>query len=119
MKNSLFPIISIFFVLLFSACSTYSTQLSTSPEMATGVYLKEPIPLIYGGVRMDAKIMHEVVTMDTEPDPAGAAQARFFMTIYAIIDFPFSLSFDTILLPWSIYKDSNKMDNNNSNEVNK
>ena len=87
--------------------------------MAKSVYLKEPIPLIYGGVRMDMEIMNQVITMDLEPDPAGAAQAQVFMTIYAVLDFPFSLSFDTVLLPWSIYKNSNNEDINNSVVIDK
>ena len=86
--------------------------------MAKGVYLKEPIPVIYGGARMDTEIMYQVITMDTEQDPAGAAQARLFMTIYAVLDFPFSVSFDTILLPWSIYQNSNNRDINTSLEIN-
>ena len=84
--------------------------------MAKGVYLNEPIPLIYGGVRMDTEMLNQVITMDLEPDPAGAAQAQVFGTIYVILDFPFSLSLDTILLPWSIYKNSNQVAINNSTE---
>jgi uncharacterized protein YceK len=103
-------------MLLLNSCSSYSTQLSTSQEMAKSVCLKEPIPLIYGGVRMDAEMLNQIVTIDFEPDPAGAAQAQVFGTIYVILDFPFSLSLDTILLPWSIYKNSNKVDVNSSNK---
>ena len=108
--------ITIFVVLLLNSCSSYSTQLSTSPEMAKSVYPKEPIPLIYGGVRMDTEMFNQIVTMDLEPDPACAAQAQVFGTIYVILDFPFSLSLDTILLPWSIYKNSNKVDVKSSTE---
>jgi uncharacterized protein YceK len=96
-------------VVILSGCSTYSTQISTSQEFAKSVYTKkESIPLVYGGTRMDAELVKQIVTMETKSDTAGAAQAQFFMSIYVLIDMPISLVLDTVLLPWSIYKASNK-----------
>ena len=64
-------------------------------------------------------MLNQIITIDLKPDPAGAAQAQVFGSIYVILDFPFSLSLDTILLPWSIYENSKYQDINNSVEVDK
>ena len=103
---------SLLLLITITGCASYTTQISTSQEYAKETFRDEPIPLIYGGVQMDIKMIKELYSNDDGSDPAGLAQARVLGTPILIIDFMFSVVLDTILLPYSIYKTLNNDTNN-------
>ena len=84
-----------------SGCSSFSTQLSTSQEFAKSVYLSEPIPEVFGGIRLNAEMA--VQSLDSE--------AGLFGLVYVLVDTPLSLIADTLLLPYTLFKDSDSAQN--------
>jgi len=87
--------------MLIGGCSTIATQLSPTQQVAKEVFGDEEIPLIYGGVRMDAKMVKDI-------SKGGSGQAGGIGAMYVLIDFPLSLVADTLLLPYSIYRTCNE-----------
>jgi uncharacterized protein YceK len=78
--------ISLCTMLILSGCSsigTRSIQRMSSP----------PPPLYFGGTRLD----HQIIS--------HANETPWFMTAYGVVDMPFSLCGDTILLPYDLYTD--------------
>ena len=92
-----FPIL-IFFIIFSTGCSTVLTQVSPSQTGAEEIFGEGDIPLIYGGIRADLKMMDNIFNA---PEGGQGAGIGF---IYVLIDFPFSLVADTVLLPVSVYR---------------
>ncbi len=89
-------------VLLVCGCSTISTQVSKSQALAGSVFMDEPIPKVYGGIRMDFKMTKDIFVGSDSEDSPDAGQGSLFGLIYVLLDFPFSLLGDTLLLPMSL-----------------
>lgn len=94
-------LISIALLVFISGCSSFSTQLSSSQDFAKSVYLSEPIPEVFGGIRLNTEMT--VQSLDSE--------AGLFGLVYVVIDTPFSLIADILLLPYTLSKDDNRDQN--------
>jgi len=107
--------ISIFYLLvalsypLISGCSSISSQLTSSQSIAKEILGSDEVPLIYGGVRVNAKMAEDIFDMASSNNPE-VGQAIGIGSMYLIIDLPFSLVADTLLLPYSIYRTCNADD---------
>ena len=88
----------IFFIIISTGCSTVFTQVSPSQTGAKEIFGEGDIPLIYGGIRADLKMMDDIFNT---PEGGQGAGIGF---IYVLVDFPFSLVADTVLLPISVYR---------------
>ena len=92
---------TIVLITLVSGCSSFSTQLSKSQNFAKSVYLAEPIPEVFGGIRLNAEMAAQ--SLDSE--------AGLFGLVYVLIDTPLSLIADTVLLPYTLTKGSDGAQN--------
>jgi uncharacterized protein YceK len=88
----------IFFIIVNTGCSTVFTQVSPSQTGAKEIFEGGDIPLIYGGIRADIKMMDDIFNT---PEGGQGAGIGF---IYFLVDFPFSLVADTVLFPISFYR---------------
>lgn len=101
-------------IVLLYGCATVATQTSLMDKR----YIKESSPPrnaethsnIYSGVVTDFNLLKNTALSDTNDGGGGYGQGLVFVGVYVLIDLPLSLVADTILLPYTIYKQNKRGD---------
>ena len=95
-------IVSTFFL---SACGTLITLVDSDERVSFGLTRSNcnEIPYVYSGVVYDFCILNGDAELDSEGAPVAGGPGPF---IYVGIDFLFSGLFDTVALPYTLYRHS-------------
>lgn len=110
--NFVFRAILFSFVAFLYGCSTVITQ---TPFLEKR-YIKETVPPrtadthsnIYSGVAADFNLFKDAAFSNTNDGGGGYGQGLVFVGVYVLIDLPLSFVADTVLLPFTIYKQSKR-----------